>query len=106
MLFNLYNIPLLIVGVVCLFKGELSQLNGLGLADNPLTSPPPHVVREGTNAVLSYLRDQLRVGKEEEEKDEEGGVGAKAESGKEIVSGGGRGVLGDPNTESGKCGVI
>jgi Leucine-rich repeat (LRR) protein len=30
---------------------------GITLANNPLVSPPPGVVREGTSAVLAYLRD-------------------------------------------------
>jgi hypothetical protein len=47
--------------------GELQQLSGLGLADNPLTFPPPEVVRKGTSGVLSFLRAQHRSRRATEE---------------------------------------
>ena len=36
--------------------GSLPHLSSLSLTDNPLVSPPQHVVRQGTKAVLAYLR--------------------------------------------------
>ena len=39
-----------------LCAGSLPHLSSLSLTDNPLTSPPQHVVRQGTRAVLAYLR--------------------------------------------------
>lgn len=39
--------------------GQLAQLQTLWLFDNPLESPPPDVVAHGTEAVLTYLREQL-----------------------------------------------
>ena len=38
--------------------GSLPHLSSLSLTDNPLTSPPQHVVRQGTRAVLAYLRSR------------------------------------------------
>jgi internalin A len=39
--------------------GQLQYLQRLWLDDNPLESPPPEVVEQGTEAVLAYLRQQL-----------------------------------------------
>ena len=55
------------MGKTPLLKGELQQLSGLGLADNPLTFPPPEVVRKGTSGVLSFLRAQHRSRRATEE---------------------------------------
>lgn len=38
--------------------GHLTHLDTLDLSDNPLVSPPPDVVAQGTAAVLAYLRAQ------------------------------------------------
>ncbi|WP_193198371.1 COR domain-containing protein [Nostoc sp. MG11] len=38
---------------------QLSQLTTLYLSDNPLTSPPPEIVEQGTQAILTYLRERL-----------------------------------------------
>jgi small GTP-binding protein len=39
--------------------GQLENLERLELGGNPLESPPAEVVRQGTRAVLAYLRQQL-----------------------------------------------
>ncbi|MFN6566356.1 COR domain-containing protein [Dendronalium sp. ChiSLP03b] len=40
--------------------GQLSQLTTLVLDKNPqLTSPPPEIVEQGTQAILTYLRERL-----------------------------------------------
>jgi hypothetical protein len=31
----------------------------LSLGNNPLESPPPEIVEQGTEAILAYLREQL-----------------------------------------------
>jgi internalin A len=36
--------------------GQLTKLVWLNLDDNPLESPPPEVVKQGTKAILAYLR--------------------------------------------------
>jgi hypothetical protein len=41
--------------------GELSKLEKLILEGNPLKSPPPEVVNQGTKAILEYLRKQAEV---------------------------------------------
>ncbi|MEH2138221.1 COR domain-containing protein [Nostoc sp.] len=38
---------------------QLSSLTWLFLDNNPLTSPPPEIVEQGTQAVLTYLRERL-----------------------------------------------
>jgi len=38
---------------------ELSNLTKLFLSNNPLTSPPPEIVEQGTQAILTYLREKL-----------------------------------------------
>nr|WP_242053573.1 COR domain-containing protein [Nostoc sp. FACHB-888] len=38
---------------------QLSSLTTLYLSNNPLTSPPPEIVEQGTQAVLTYLRERL-----------------------------------------------
>ncbi|MCC5653179.1 leucine-rich repeat domain-containing protein [Nostoc sp. XA013] len=38
---------------------QLSSLTTLYLNDNPLTSPPPEIVEQGTQAILTYLRERL-----------------------------------------------
>jgi len=41
--------------------GKLTKLNTLDLDGNKaLTSPPPEVVKQGTKAILAYLREQLK----------------------------------------------
>jgi small GTP-binding protein len=40
--------------------GQLTNLTELYLKGNPLESPPPEVVKQGTKAVLAYLRGQLK----------------------------------------------
>jgi internalin A len=40
---------------------KLERLERLELSDNPLVSPPPDVVKQGTKAILAYLRE-LRKG--------------------------------------------
>ena len=42
-------------------------MSGLGLADNPLSFPPPEVVRKGTSGVLSFLRAQHQFRRATEE---------------------------------------
>jgi GTPase SAR1 family protein len=37
--------------------GQLTNLTELDLDENPLESPPPEVVKQGTKAVLAYLRE-------------------------------------------------
>ena len=45
--------------------GNLTNLEMLGLDGNKaLTSPPPEVVKQGTKAILSYLRELAKGGKE------------------------------------------
>ena len=67
------------VSCVCLLKGELRQLRGLGLAGNPLSCPPTAMVRRGTSAVLRYLRGQLRARRSGERR--EMGNGGEGERG-------------------------
>jgi len=43
--------------------GKLTKLDELRLDGNPLESPPPEVVKQGTKAILAYLRE-LAKGKE------------------------------------------
>lgn len=38
---------------------QLSNLTELFLYNNPLTSPPPEIVEQGTQAILTYLRERL-----------------------------------------------
>ncbi|MCC5665284.1 leucine-rich repeat domain-containing protein [Nostoc sp. CHAB 5784] len=38
---------------------QLSSLTELYLDNNPLTSPPPEIVEQGTQAILTYLRERL-----------------------------------------------
>ena len=38
--------------------GQLTSLRQLDLGGNPLESPPPEVVEQGTAAILEYLRAQ------------------------------------------------
>ena len=64
---------------MCLLKGELRQLRGLGLAGNPLCCPPTAMVRRGTSAVLRYLRGQLRARRSGERR--EMGSGGEGERG-------------------------
>ncbi len=45
--------------------GQLKNLTGLYLEGNPLESPPPEVVKQGTKAVLAYLREQLKEAKKQ-----------------------------------------
>ncbi len=40
--------------------GILRHLNGLNLSNNPIESPPKHIVQKGTKEVLQYLRDLLK----------------------------------------------
>jgi Leucine-rich repeat (LRR) protein len=41
---------------------QLSNLTELFLSDNPqLTSPPPEIVEQGTQAILNYLRAKLEA---------------------------------------------
>jgi small GTP-binding protein len=40
--------------------GQLTNLKFLDIANNPLTSPPPEIVEQGTQAILTYLREQLQ----------------------------------------------
>jgi len=40
--------------------GQLTNLTELKLERNPLELPPPEVVKQGTKAVLAYLREQLK----------------------------------------------
>jgi len=41
--------------------GWLEKLERLELSGNPLVSPPPEVVKQGTKAVLTYLRDLAKA---------------------------------------------
>ena len=79
---------------VCPLKGELQQLSGLGLADNPLSFPPPDVVRRGASTVLSFLRDRLESGRTTEE-------GGEME-GRVEGEGGGHSVIEDSGSDSGR----
>jgi internalin A len=38
---------------------QLSKLTRLYLDNNPLTSPPPEIIEQGTQAILTYLRERL-----------------------------------------------
>ncbi|WP_100900079.1 leucine-rich repeat domain-containing protein [Nostoc flagelliforme] len=40
--------------------GQLCDLIELNLDKNPLTSPPPEIVEQGTQAILTYLRERLQ----------------------------------------------
>ena len=40
--------------------GELTQLTELSLSINPLESPPPEIVAQGTKAILVYLQAQKK----------------------------------------------
>ena len=40
--------------------GKLNALTSLDLDGNPLTSPPQEIVKQGTKAVLAFLRDQQK----------------------------------------------
>jgi len=41
---------------------QLSNLTTLSLSDNPqLSSPPPEIVEQGTQAILTYLRARLEA---------------------------------------------
>ncbi len=39
---------------------HLTNLRGLYVSDNQLTSPPPEIVEQGMQAILTYLREQLK----------------------------------------------
>jgi Leucine-rich repeat (LRR) protein/GTPase SAR1 family protein len=43
--------------------GQLKNLENLDLEDNLLESPPPEVVKQGTKAILAYLRELEKCGK-------------------------------------------
>ena len=40
--------------------GQLTKMTWINLNGNPLESPPPEVVKQGTKAILAYLREQLK----------------------------------------------
>ena len=40
--------------------GSLKRLSNLSLWDNDLEFPPNHVVKQGTRAVVSFLKEKLR----------------------------------------------
>jgi internalin A len=42
--------------------GQLTNLTTLELGGNRLTAPPPEIVRQGTEAILRYLREQAKGG--------------------------------------------
>ena len=44
--------------------GQLTKLNTLDLSGNPLISPPPEIVKQGTKAILAYLRELPRAKKQ------------------------------------------
>ena len=44
---------------VSLNSGHLKRLSNLNLCDNNLEFPPNHVIKQGTRAVVSYLKDRL-----------------------------------------------
>lgn len=56
------------------FAGSLPHLSSLSLTDNPLTSPPQQVVRQGTKAVLAFLRARWQ-----EEREGESGKSGKGD---------------------------
>jgi hypothetical protein len=39
---------------------QLTKLEILEVYNNPLKSPPPEVVKQGTEAILAYLQAQLK----------------------------------------------
>ena len=84
--------------------GRLRQLNGLSLASNPLSSPPPDTVRRGTGAVLQYLRAQLTARSEaekgEEERVEEEEEEEEGEEGEVYAEGG------DSSSENGRAHIL
>jgi GTPase SAR1 family protein len=43
--------------------GNLTKLTSLDLEDNQLTAPPPEVAKQGTRAILEYLRARLKKGR-------------------------------------------
>jgi len=57
---NFQHLPTAIGNLNLLTQNELCIIyySGLYLDDNPLISPPPEVVEQGTAAVLAYLRNQ------------------------------------------------
>jgi small GTP-binding protein len=75
--------------------GKLTNLKELYLDGNPLKSPPPEVVGQGTHAILAYLREQLKEKKKQWISKlllvGEGGVGKtsllRAIQGKEFIEG-------------------
>lgn len=42
--------------------GQLKKLDNLKLYNNPLSFPPPDIVEQGTEAILSFLREQAEEG--------------------------------------------
>ena len=56
---NLRNLPIILGNMNLLEQEECpSDFPGIYLDNNPLVSPPPEVVEQGTAAVLAYLRNQ------------------------------------------------
>jgi internalin A len=57
---NLHHLPTTVGKLTLLAQVEpcANSYQGLYLKGNPLTSPPPEVVEQGTAAVLAYLRNQ------------------------------------------------
>lgn len=49
--------------------GKLSDLTALNLSNNPIETPPKHIIQKGTKVVLQYLRDLLKA--EEKGKDDQ-----------------------------------
>ena len=45
--------------------GHLTNLQELALHENPLSSPPPEVIAQGTAAIVAYLRSALEQGQRE-----------------------------------------
>ncbi len=45
--------------------GQLTNLQVLPLHENPLSSPPPEVIAQGTAAIVAYLRSALEQGQRE-----------------------------------------
>lgn len=41
--------------------GLIKSLNGLNISNNPLHFPPVEVIEQGTQHILQYLREVLRV---------------------------------------------
>ncbi len=47
------------IGLLVNLKEPTESWEGLQLGNNPLKSPPPEIIKQGTKAILAYLQAQL-----------------------------------------------